>query len=165
MKSILSVLLAIVAFAIVGAAPAAPADYKLTTQANDPLARELEQRLRSLAGAAAMGDLAGARALRPAAVIKALPTPYTREMLKTEAALIAPSLTGYRFVQMESDGRFARIVYEKREKDRVAMLVQTFVKEGDWKVGANHKQAYVGATPPTAKIMAEALRNPGVQLP
>lgn len=165
MKGLLSVLLAIVALAIVGAAAGASADYKLTTQANDPLARELEQRLRALAGAAAMGDVAGARALRPAAVIKLLPTPYSREMLKTDAALIAPSLAGYRFVQMESDGRVARIVYEKREKDRVAILAQMFVKEGDWKVGANHKQAYIGATPPTAKVVAEALKSPGVQLP
>ena len=165
MKRCMAVLFATAGLVAAGFACAVPSDYKLTTQGNDPLVKELEGRLRALTGAAVMGDLAGARALRPAAVNKSLRTPYTRDTLKTAAPVIAPNLSGYRFVQMESSSSRARLVYEKRSPDQLTILVQLFVKEGDWKVGSNHLQAYVGKPPNTADAIAAALKSPAVQLP
>lgn len=39
-----------------------------------------------------------------------------------------------------------------------------FVKEGDWKVGTNYSQIYIGKIPKTPDAIAAALKSPAVQL-
>src|SRR5580765_1975787 len=146
------------------AASAATPGYALTTSADDPLVKQLEGRLDALQRAAAKGDLSAVRALRSAAGNKRLPI-TDAAALKRFAPLIAPDRAGYRFVQMESSAQRARLVWYKSAEDRLNVLVQMFVKEGDWKVDGNHNENFVGAVPKVSVAVEQALKSPWARLP
>ena len=159
------ILLAVLALFHVGIALAVEPGYKTTTRAGDSLLKELESRTKLLAAAARKGDIDKVRALRPAAVNKMMGPNVNSADLKDLAAFIAPDITDFRFVQLDSSGRYARAVYYKTSKDQMTIMVQMFIKEGDWKVGGNNTHNYHGRLPTLSTAIAEALKNPNVRLP
>ena len=138
----------------------------LITQANAPLVKELTGRYTSFAASARKGDLRAFRALRTAEANKGIPPDATGDQLKGMAEFMAPELKDFKFMQLEQDGKHARVAYKRQNAAGLSILVQMFEKEGsEWKVGNNHTQDYIGQTPKEADGLKEALKSPEVQFP
>lgn len=142
------------------------AQQALITQADAPLVKELSARYTSFAASARKGDLKAFRALRTAEANKGIPADATGGQLKGMAEFMAPELKDFKFLQLEQDGKNARVAYKRQNAAGLSILVLMFEKEGsEWKVGNNHTQDYIGQTPKEADALKEALKSPEVQFP
>jgi hypothetical protein len=136
------------------------------TKHDDPLVKEIEGRHVTFADAAHRGDMKTFRSLRTAKSNQAIPPDATGEQLKEMADMMAPSIKGLTFLQLETGKNAARFAYRNRTKERLSIVVLMFEKEGGaWMVGGNHTQDYVGQVPKESVALQEALSSPEVQLP
>lgn len=137
---------------------------KSTTRYDDAVVRELEGRYAKFAVAAHKGDMAAFRALRTEEANQAIPSDAMGAQLKEMADMMAPDLSGYQFVQLETQGKEARMVYKRRSKEGLSFLVLMFEKDaGGWKIGGNHSQDFIGQTPSEGKGLKQALGSPEVR--
>lgn len=161
MKNIASILLSVVALMFTFGVSAAPV---LTH--DDPLVKELEFQYAKFSGAAHKGDMKTFRALRTDEANAGIPPGATGAELKQMADMMAPDLSGFKFQQMESKGKYARIAYIKKDKESLSIVVQLFEKDGaGWKVGGNYSHDYIGQAPKEAAALKDALSNPEAQFP
>jgi hypothetical protein len=136
------------------------------TRHDDPLVKELEARYAKFSVAARHGDLKTFRSLRTAEANNGIPPDATGDQLKQMAEMMAPDLTGFKFVQLETNTNIARAAYKQQTKEGMSILVLMFEKEGaEWKIGNNHSQDYIGQTPKEAAALKQALSSPEVQFP
>jgi hypothetical protein len=136
------------------------------TKHEDPLVKQIEGRYVTFADAARRGDMKTFRSLRTAQANQAIPPDATGEQLKQMADMMAPSIKGLTFLQLETGKNAARLAYKNRTKEGLTIVVLMFDKEGDaWMVGGNHTQDYVGQVPKESVALQEALSSPEVQLP
>jgi ketosteroid isomerase-like protein len=137
---------------------------KPTTQHDDAAVKELESRYAKFVAAAHKGDMAAFRALRTEEANQAIPPDATGAQLKDMADMMAPDLSGYQFVQLETQGKQARMAYKKRSREGLSFQVLMFEKDaGGWKIGGNHSQDFVGQTPSEDKGLKQALGSPEVR--
>ena len=136
------------------------------TRPDDPLVKELEGRYAKFSDAVRHGDMKTFRTLRTAAANKALPPDATGDHLAEMAQMMAPDLKAFKFMQLEAKGNLARVAYKRQTAGKMSILVLMFEKEGgQWKVGNNHSQDYIGQAPRDAGALRAALSSPEVQFP
>lgn len=137
---------------------------KPTTRHDDATVNELEGRYAKFVAAAHKGDMATFRSLRTAGANQAIPPDATGAQLKDMADIMAPDLSGYQFVQLETQGKQARMAYKRRSKEGLSFLVLMFEKDASgWKIGGNHSQDFIGQTPSEGKGLKQALGSPEVR--
>lgn len=136
------------------------------TRPDDPLVKELEGRYAKFSDAVRHGDMKAFRSLRTAAANKAIPPDATGDHLAEMAQMMAPDLKAFKFMQLETKGNLARAAYKRQAAGRMSILVLMFEKEGgQWKIGNNHSQDYIGQVPRDAGALKAALNSPEVQFP
>jgi hypothetical protein len=134
------------------------------TRADDPLVKELESDYARFAAATRKGDLATFRSFRTAKANQAIPSNATGKDLKEMADMMAPSLAGYRFVQLDTRKDQARLAYKLEKKGELTVRVMMFEKEnGGWKMGDIGESAHIGQLPSVSVALEKALANPDVQ--
>ncbi len=137
---------------------------KSTTRYDDATVKELESRYAKFSSAAHKGDMATFRSLRTAEANQSIPPGATAAQLKDMADMIAPNLSGYQFVQLEMQGKQARMAYKKRSKEGLSFMVQMFEKDASgWKIGGSHSQDFIGQMPSEDKGLKQALGSPEVR--
>lgn len=136
------------------------------TKHDDQLVKEIEGRYVAFVDATHRGDMKTFRSLCTAKANQAIPADATGEQLKEMADMMAPSIKGLTFLQLETGKNAARLAYKNQTKEGLSIVVLMFEKEGGaWMVGGNHTQDYVGQVPKESVALKEALGSPEVQLP
>ena len=134
------------------------------TRADDPLVKELESGYAKFAAATRKGDLATFRAFRTVKANQAIPPNASGKDLKEMADMMAPAMTGYRFIQADVRRDQARLAYKLKEKGELSVRVMMFEREGgSWKMGDIGESSHLGQVPPLSVALEKALANPDVQ--
>lgn len=161
-KSIGSLLCVLALFVPVCSSAAPP--IQTTTRHDDPAVKELEGKYATFTSAAHKGDMAVFRSLRTAEANKAIPQDAKSDELKGMADIMAPALNGFQFVQLETRGNEARMVYKRRNKEGLSFVVQMFEKDaGGWKIGNNSSPDFIGNAPSDAEGLKKALADPVIR--
>ena len=164
MKIWMAGVLAVLVAAISPVLSAADAGVKTLTRTDDPLVKEIESNYSKYVAATGKGDLKTFKSYRTAKRNAEIPPNAIGADLKGMAEMFAPSMAGYKFLQLDVKADLARAAYAQQKTGELNIRVLMFEKEGGvWKIGDSADSANIGQTPKLADALAKALKNPLVQ--